>query len=260
MLVSVCLIFVKLVFKWGAFFMARQSFALGRNPRLVLGYMKDVLPLHDVASSGPSDHVPPPPLLVMGEDTVNVQKRPNSYTVNNNNNNNNNNNQQRAGLVTLDKIWQLMDDKNSLTRRTVQGQGLLKLKDVCLSFALFKLLRCRFAKYTADELKFTWVENFIWQGLLLISSSTHDGGSSSSSRRVFKVIADELSFIHDYYYSSIPTFYSPNTCWLPILIFSTSLFTLAYSLCLAVLSTMLGWNPIDSQLYMVYFAMQKSRV
>uniref|UniRef100_A0A0E0LGT6 DUF4220 domain-containing protein n=1 Tax=Oryza punctata TaxID=4537 RepID=A0A0E0LGT6_ORYPU len=145
MLVSACLIFVKLVFKLGAFFMARESFALGRNPRLVLGYMKvDVLPLlHDVASSaGPSDHVlPPPPLLVMGEDIVNVQKGPNSYILQ----------QRAAGLVTLDKVWQLMDDyTNSLTSRT-QGQAgrlllKLELKDVCLSFALFKLLRCcRFA-------------------------------------------------------------------------------------------------------------------
>lgn len=236
-LVSACLMFVKLVFKLVAFFMARQSFALGRNPRLVLGYMKEkekdvVLPsvMHVTG-----DDVPPPPLLVMGEDTVNVQKGPNSYTsvVDNNL-------QQRgaAGLVNLDEVWQQMDDEYtnySLTSWTPAGHK--QLKDVCLSFALFKLLRCRFARYTADELKFTWVENFIWQGLLL-TSSTHDGGSSSS-RRVFKVIADELSFIHDYYYASIPTFYS-NTCWLPILTFSTSVFTLAYSLRLAVLSTTLA--------------------
>lgn len=230
-------IFVKLVFKLGPFFMARRSFALGRNPRLVLGYMKKddlpVLQVADVASSaGPSDHhVPPPPLLVMGEGTVNVQKGANSYTTVDNLQ------QRAAGLVTLDKVWQLIDDDTNyfLTRRTPEAGRLLKLKlklkDVCLSFALFKLLRCRFARYTADELKFTWVENFFWQDLLL---STHDGGSSSS--RVFKVIADELSFIHDYYYSSIGILYS-NT-WLPILTFTISLLTLGYTLFVALIMTL----------------------
>lgn len=253
LLVPLCgLIFVKLVFKLGAFFMARQSFALGRNPRLVLGYMQSHAVDHVLAaSSDDDDHaMPPPPLLIMGEDTVNVQKGPNSYTTSVNNNPINNL-QQRAGLVTLDKVWQLMDEDDtnySVTRRT-QGQAgrllKLKLKDACLSFALFKLLRCRFARYTADELKFTWVDNFFWQGLLL---STHDGGSSSSSR-VFKVIADELSFIHDFYYSSIPILYS-NT-WLPILTFSISLFSLGYSLFVALFMTLAiaSSDLSDSQLF-----------
>uniref|UniRef100_A0A0E0HWC1 DUF4220 domain-containing protein n=1 Tax=Oryza nivara TaxID=4536 RepID=A0A0E0HWC1_ORYNI len=254
LLVPLCgLIFVKLVFKLGAFFMARQSFALGRNPRLVLGYMQSHAVDHVLAaSSDDDDHaMPPPPLLIMGEDTVNVQKGPNSYTTSVNNNPINNL-QQRAGLVTLDKVWQLMDEDDtnySVTRRT-QGQAgrllKLKLKDACLSFALFKLLRCRFARYTADELKFTWVDNFFWQGLLL---STHDGGSSSSSSRVFKVIADELSFIHDFYYSSIPILYS-NT-WLPILTFSISLFSLGYSLFVALFMTLAiaSSDLSDSQLF-----------
>nr|CAB3451874.1 unnamed protein product [Digitaria exilis] len=41
------------------------------------------------------------------------------------------------GLVTLDKIWHL-DNMDPMMPR---------LKDLCVSFSLFKLLRCRFARY-----------------------------------------------------------------------------------------------------------------
>uniref|UniRef100_A0A0D9WV88 DUF4220 domain-containing protein n=1 Tax=Leersia perrieri TaxID=77586 RepID=A0A0D9WV88_9ORYZ len=90
-----------------------------------------------------------------------------------------------------------------------------------------QLLRCRFVRYTADELKFIEVQSFLWQGFL------KDHSADNGANRVFKVIADELSFIHDYYYSSLPMFYYSKP-WLPILIFSISLSTLGYGLFVAV--------------------------
>jgi hypothetical protein len=76
----------------------------------------------------------PPPLLVMGEDRRQVVNHPCGYVFINGSGDNN-------GMVTLDKIWQ--SDKALLT--------VPKLKDLCLSYALFKLLRCRFARYKISD-------------------------------------------------------------------------------------------------------------
>lgn len=99
-----------------------------------------------------------------------------------------------------------------------------QLKDVCLSFALFKLLRCRFARYTAADIKFFSVQNFVWQELLLIKEEEEEEDHSAADDRLFKVIADELSFVHDYYYSSLPIFYSSS--WFPALSIVISLLTI----------------------------------
>jgi ABC-type transport system involved in cytochrome bd biosynthesis fused ATPase/permease subunit len=50
--------------------------------------------------------------------------------------------------------------------------------------------------------------------------------------RVFGVIADELSFVHDYYNSSLPISYSKS--WLPVLGIIISLFSISYCIVLAV--------------------------
>jgi hypothetical protein len=44
--------------------------------------------------------------------------------------------------------------------------------------------------------------------------------------RVFQLISEEISFVHDYYYSSIPISYSK--CWLPIVGIFISLLSIAY--------------------------------
>lgn len=207
LLVPFSLIFAKLIFKVYTFYIARRSFALGRNPHLIVGYMEQWERSQHAEAELIGEHIPPP-LVVMGEETVHVDKQPHGHCfkwmfdkVDRTRMNNN-------GLVTLDKFWRLDDN---LLRS-------IPLKDVCISFALFKLLRCRFTKYTAAEVKFTKVQNFFWQVLL----------KDSDDERVLGVIADELSFLHDYYYSSLPISYS--MCWLPILSIFISLLSIAYCL------------------------------
>ena len=69
--VPFAVICIKMVFKYCAFEKARQSFALGRNPHLIFGYMKQQ------SSQQTSHHGElvvaedaPPPLLIMGEETA----------------------------------------------------------------------------------------------------------------------------------------------------------------------------------------------
>ncbi|CAD6221405.1 unnamed protein product [Miscanthus lutarioriparius] len=116
-----------------------------------------------------------PPLLVMGEDRRQVVNHPHRYVFTNGSGDNN-------GLVTLDKIWQ--SDNVLLT--------IPKLKDLCLSYALFKLMRCRFARYKISDVDS--VRMLAFSRSLLLMEGGHD--------RVFRVIADELCFVHDYYYPS----------------------------------------------------------
>ncbi|CAM0953757.1 unnamed protein product [Alopecurus aequalis] len=118
------LILAKLLFKYFAWYKAGRSLALGRNPRLIVGYMDQLQ-----CGEYHADHgVPPPPLIVTRENTLIVEKQPNGYSLAAMNTN---------SLVTIEGVWQLDD---ALFPRPAEKQ-----KDLCLSFALFKLLRCRFA-------------------------------------------------------------------------------------------------------------------
>uniref|UniRef100_A0ACD5ZJ16 Uncharacterized protein n=1 Tax=Avena sativa TaxID=4498 RepID=A0ACD5ZJ16_AVESA len=143
----------------------------------------------------------------MGEDEQQVEKQPNGYMFRKNSEAV----QGAAGLVTLDRVWQLDDDM--LLLMAIMPQ----LKDLCLKFALFKLLRCRFARYKlADDRKMT--AKFVRSALL------KDG--ENKEERAFRIIADELSFLHDYYDSPLPISYSDNQ--LTMLSMVISVLTIGY--------------------------------
>ncbi|CAN6222362.1 unnamed protein product [Urochloa humidicola] len=194
----------KMVLKYYAFVKARQSFALGCNPHLIFRYMKQQS-LQETSHHGEpmvAEDVPPA-LLVMGEEKRHVEKQPLGYVFKDDSWTTSHNN----GLVTIDRVWRL---DNLLPTSTLKPQ-----KDLCLSFALFKLLRCRFARYKVSAgSKGTF--SFFWS--LLLKDGEHD--------RVFLVISDEISFLHDYYYSSLPISYSKY--WLPVAGIFISLFSIAY--------------------------------
>ncbi|KAM3224380.1 hypothetical protein ACQJBY_057644 [Aegilops geniculata] len=187
-IIPFALIYAKMALKCYAFLKARRSFALGRNPRLVVGYMQQLLQEEGDDQHGEEDvNVPPPPLVVTGEDKRQVEKQPepHGYMFRNNMKAH-----QDGNLVTIDRVWQL---DNMFLMPMPQ-----RMKDICLSFALFKLLRCRFARYkladviTKDTIKFV--------RSVLLEDGEHE--------RAFRMIADELSFLHDYYDSPLPVLYS----------------------------------------------------
>ncbi|XBI50248.1 hypothetical protein VPH35_113684 [Triticum aestivum] len=209
------IIFAKLVLKCYAWYIARESLAFGRNPRLIVGYMEQ---LQD------GNHHPeleselmPPPLIVTGEHTMQVQEKPCGYEikwipniVRGDMYNRIRGDMYNKGLVTFDKVWQL--DDTLLRSKSIQ------LKELCFSFALFKLLRCRIARHTIIEIGFIKGRNFLRQILF----EDNDG------ERVFAVIAHELSFLHDYYYTSLLASYTKS--WLPIASGFISLLSFSYSL------------------------------
>ncbi|PUZ44647.1 hypothetical protein GQ55_8G123200 [Panicum hallii var. hallii] len=208
----IAVVSAKLALKFYAFEKARCSFALGRNPGLIFGYMRQLraqeanqngVPPVSEGTSPP----PPPKLLVMGEEENQVKVQPRGYEFKDDSGS--------IVAVTLDRVWQM----DSLLPISTPQQ-----KDWCLSFALFKLLRCRFARYNLTTAGSMGTLTF-FRSLLLQKDDEHDGS------RVFRVIADEHSFLHDYYYSSLPISYSKRC--LPILSIFTSLLSICYCIFIA---------------------------
>jgi len=220
--ITFALVFTKIAFRYYEFQKARRSFAFGRNPPLIVGYMRQLQEARmkskyagGIPAPTTVEHYRPPPLIVMGEDRDEVYKGAHGFFFKRmcrNQDGSMTMSSHCSGLVTMDKVW-LLDDM-VLTSAPW-------LKKVCLSFTLFKLLRCRFAGYTVAEAGFKQIRGFFLHKLL----------KEKDHERVHGVITDELSFLHDYYYSSIPIHYS--NFWLPIVNISISLLTIGYCLLLA---------------------------
>ncbi|PAN21022.1 hypothetical protein PAHAL_3G432800 [Panicum hallii] len=202
------LVYAKITLRCCALQEARSSVALGRNPRLIAGYMKH---LRDGIQGGirAADHFPPP-LILMGEDRLEVERRPHGFVFKRMGDQQDGMN--NHGLVTIDRVWR--SDSTLLTSEPW-------LKEVCLGFSLFKLLRCRFAGYTAAEAGLPEAYSFCLH--LLLKDRDHE--------RALAVITEELSFLHAYYYSSTAVLYSNR--WLPMLNISASLLTMSCCLLLA---------------------------
>ncbi|CAL5064862.1 unnamed protein product [Urochloa decumbens] len=191
--------YIKIVQKVVGFYFGQQSVRFGRNPQLIVGYMDEQLE-ETPKSEHLDQHISTPPALVVrGEECFTLEEQPHVYILKDKTDPDQGNGDGRRRwwkgvflkkrwknmLVTLHRVWRLDDSILSPEH-----------KDLCFSCALFKLLRCRFAKYTVSEAGFMKARNFFRREYI-----------QSGHERVFRVIADELSFVHDYYCSSISVAY-----------------------------------------------------
>lgn len=204
-------LFTKLVFKYGMLFVAKRSLGLGRNPRFIVGYVAQVQPGAHTLAAAAAEAEHPPPLVVRGEDDVHVAETPAGYQM-----------QTNSGerLVTIDRIWRQLD-ASPLKPSLIEEQ-----KDLCFSFALFKLLRCRFAGYSVSEAGILEAHRFIQR--------TYIHGARDFAR-LFRLVKDELAFVHDYHYSSIALPYPHHS--LAAASSVLSLCTIGYSVYLVALIT-----------------------
>ncbi|GMY35286.1 hypothetical protein FCV25MIE_30528 [Fagus crenata] len=96
--------------------------------------------------------------------------------------------------VTIEEIWQC---RGRLLSSNVDPKG--RLKDICLSYALFRLLCRRFAGYSCFESSQEKTWDFVQNGLLSTSDNQYE--------RAFRVIEVELAFLYDFFYTKYPVFF-----------------------------------------------------
>ncbi|XP_058071033.1 uncharacterized protein LOC131220078 [Magnolia sinica] len=106
------------------------------------------------------------------------------------------------GVITIEKVFQC---KEKLLKSD-GGDPSGHLKDMCLSFALFRMLMRRFRGHPLHEcgLPKTW--KFVHRGLLSKTDRDHE--------RAYRVIEVELSFLYDCFYSNYPVIFSDRILFL----------------------------------------------
>lgn len=92
-----------------------------------------------------------------------------------------------AELVTVDKVWQC---HGRLLRSN--GVAASRRKDLCLSFALFKLLRHHLSGYPLSETPLNKTRDFIKVGLL---------AAAADHERLYRVVEVKLGFLFNFYYA-----------------------------------------------------------
>uniref|UniRef100_A0A0E0MI70 DUF4220 domain-containing protein n=1 Tax=Oryza punctata TaxID=4537 RepID=A0A0E0MI70_ORYPU len=124
--------------------------------------------------------------VVAGEDKQNPE--PPEYHIRYNNND-------RARLVTVERIW-------ACNGSLLSGGNGGRLKDVCLSMALSKMLNRRFAGFQVlAESNLDKTRDFLFGGLL---------HGDRYWDRAFRVIEVELAFVHDYFYTKYFLIYNSH--------------------------------------------------
>ncbi|KAJ3680007.1 hypothetical protein LUZ60_016285 [Juncus effusus] len=151
-----------------------------KNTNLVADYMETEHTLSDPLNANPKT-MKGYEYLVMGEENVPCKIEHPRYNIKFEDPN--------KEIVTLERVWEC---NNRFLNQTVDKDN--RIKDVCLSFALFKLIRRRFFGFPASESKEPKTKQFVFEGLL----------SRPGKEDVFRVIRTEIGFLRDFFYTQYP--------------------------------------------------------
>ncbi|XP_048545493.1 uncharacterized protein LOC125524487 [Triticum urartu] len=187
----------------------KNSLAYGKNARLIISYMHHV-PHHQPLQQQHGDDADHGDELlqrcryaVMGEDKLVKKPTPAGYSVTSDVTT-------APTTTTVGKIWRLAEDDPFLA--SVDQDG--RLRRLCLSFALFKLLRRSFEHLPPmSEAETRDCRSLIFfEGGLYCSSkrSNRSNGQGEDEKAVaaaeelFQVMKDETIFLSEYYHSVVP--------------------------------------------------------
>nr|POF25789.1 hypothetical protein CFP56_70877 [Quercus suber] len=166
--------------------LACKSYGLVRNTKLVADYMEDER--NKERDEADATCMKGYKYLVKGEEKARVKVQPPRYHMQ----------LETTGdhkVITIDMIWQC---EGKLLSSTGDPDG--RLKYICLSYALYRLLCRRFAKYSFPESSQPKTWNFVRYGLLSKEGDDHE--------RAFRVIELELGFLYDLFYTKYPALFA----------------------------------------------------
>ncbi|CAL4950032.1 unnamed protein product [Urochloa decumbens] len=125
--------------------------------------------------------------------------------------------------VDVDRVWQCKGKLIGLGNGGSSNLGASRRRDLCLSFALFRLLRLRFAADHVGDINLPFQRDkcreFVVDGLL---------SDDQDLDRAFRVVETELAFMFDFFYARYPSI--KDTLAPDVIVYAailaTSLFTL----------------------------------
>ncbi|KAF0902430.1 hypothetical protein E2562_016265 [Oryza meyeriana var. granulata] len=169
----------------------KRSFAFGKNPQLLAGYMAQTLGQRERRPRREEELMTSCKYAVTGEENLEREAGPNGYCVDLH--------KTIAGeddadtVVTVGRVWSLAESDQLLVSNP-------KLKRLCLSYALFKLLRREFEETPLTGAEACDCRELIFQGLC--NEGAADRATEAAT--LFQVIHDELGFVTEYYHSVLP--------------------------------------------------------
>ncbi|KAJ4730618.1 hypothetical protein LUZ62_040823 [Rhynchospora pubera] len=177
-------------------YIAKDSYVIGRNPKLIHGYMKRVL-LEDELRTTPMNNCD---YIVMGEENHEIAVGENGYLLGDKRTNS-------IGKLTIGRVFQLNSSEDETFTLAYPCW-----RDTCLSLALAKMLRRRFVNLPLDEAGSSKALAFVLEGLIDYIGNNKDiltEGRNRSARnpieRVFGIIQDELKFVSEFLHTKKPT-------------------------------------------------------
>ncbi|KAG2629871.1 uncharacterized protein LOC120701066 [Panicum virgatum] len=205
----------------------KRSFAYGKNPQLVAAYMPPMLELQQQQEPGRHQRRRGLDLLkhcnyaVMGEEEL-VDKNkagPKGYKLDKHKLELAAAGDDSSDVVTVGRIWRLADSGDQLLSSEP------RLKRLCLSFALFKMLRRRLEGYPISGAEAADCHRLIFHGLLEEPAPAAAGMNGvGAGEHAFQVFNDEVQFLCENYHSVVPVvlaspfFFAHNYVLFPVLV------------------------------------------
>ncbi|KAF0894912.1 hypothetical protein E2562_004912 [Oryza meyeriana var. granulata] len=154
------------------------------NMRVVCDYMRYEHTLSKTTCASSSDGAMRGyKYLVFGEDEMKMKRTPgNEFRLELD--------VEHRSIVTVENIWELRDDSRSLLGGG--GDPDDRLKDVCLSFSLYKLLRRRFFDLPIHEARLDKTRRLVFDALLQ---------EKNDYERAFRITEVELSFLKGFFHN-----------------------------------------------------------
>ena len=213
----------------------KRSFAYGKNPQVVAAYIRPMLELqqeqHHRRGTELLKHCN---YAVMGEEELIDKNKagPKGYKLDRHKLELELEDETAAtaggdssAIVTVGRVWRLADSDDPLLSSEP------RLKRLCLSFALFKLLRRRLEGYPISGAEAADCHRLIFHGLL----EEPAGSGYCAGEHAFQVFTDEVQFLCENYHSVVPVvfaspfFFAHNYVLFPVVVLALCLLVLVLS-------------------------------